>query len=231
MYCLVMFYHELRGPLQPLKPLGKFLVVKAVVFFSFWQGVIISGLASFGVLHPTLTYSEDDVAKGLQDFLICIEMAFAAIAHQYFFSYRDFYRPEMLHIHAGNSADGKTPVIVHHGMTRALREMLPADVVADAGRHVARGFGFRTATSRSVLAAPPPPEMEPAVGVSMSPLLPHRAAATGEPSPSSDVRTWPTPATSGPGGAAADAPSAPSSPGKRPLPPGPAPSTLSLGRA
>lgn len=37
MWALVMFYHELWADLQPLVPLGKFIVVKGVVFMSFWQ--------------------------------------------------------------------------------------------------------------------------------------------------------------------------------------------------
>ena len=32
--CLALFYLELKEELAPLKPLGKFLVIKAVVFFS-----------------------------------------------------------------------------------------------------------------------------------------------------------------------------------------------------
>jgi len=51
-----------------------------VVFFSWWQGLLISILASNHVLHATAEFSEDDVVKGLQDFVICVREARVAEA-------------------------------------------------------------------------------------------------------------------------------------------------------
>lgn len=97
MYCLVLFYKANRTELKPMKPIGKFLCIKAVVFFSFFQGVIITILVYCGVLKTIFDISDTDTVKiissKLQDFLICIEMFLAAIAHHYSFSYKPYVSP------------------------------------------------------------------------------------------------------------------------------------------
>ncbi|XP_018591581.2 transmembrane protein 184C [Scleropages formosus] len=95
MYCLVLFYRALREELSPIQPVGKFLCVKLVVFVSFWQAVLIALLVKVGVISESHTWDWDSVeavATGLQDFVICVEMFLAAIAHHYTFSYKPYVR-------------------------------------------------------------------------------------------------------------------------------------------
>ncbi|KAG1676973.1 hypothetical protein FOA52_014850 [Chlamydomonas sp. UWO 241] len=92
MYCLVQLYQKTHAELAPIRPLSKFIVVKAVVFVSFWQGVVLAILVATGVIYrDTWTYSDQrNMAASIQDFLICIEMFFAALAHAYSFPPRDY---------------------------------------------------------------------------------------------------------------------------------------------
>ncbi|XP_022937732.1 protein LAZ1 homolog 2 [Cucurbita moschata] len=81
LYCLVQFYNVTHEQLKPIKPLAKFISFKAIVFATWWQGVGIALLRELGVLPK-----EGKLETGLQDFLICIEMAIAAGAHMFVFS-------------------------------------------------------------------------------------------------------------------------------------------------
>jgi Organic solute transporter Ostalpha len=88
MYCLVLFYKANYQELKPMRPLPKFLCIKAVVFFSFFQGFVIKIVVYFG-----LDYIEDKelLSSKLQDFLICVEMLLAAIAHKYSFPHKPYH--------------------------------------------------------------------------------------------------------------------------------------------
>ena len=107
LYCLVFFYYALKNELGPIRPVGKFLSVKALVFFTWWQSLGISILFQMGMIPHYTTFdsntmgdqidgkewSSEDVAKGLQDWLICIEMFCAAIVHTFVFPHTDYMEP------------------------------------------------------------------------------------------------------------------------------------------
>nr|XP_006815588.1 PREDICTED: LOW QUALITY PROTEIN: transmembrane protein 184C-like [Saccoglossus kowalevskii] len=95
MYCLILFYKATKEELQPIKPVAKFLCVKLVVFFSFWQAVFIAFLVAIGVItsNESLDLEADTIATALQDLIICMEMFVAAIAHHYSFPYQPFVDP------------------------------------------------------------------------------------------------------------------------------------------
>jgi hypothetical protein len=99
LYCLVLFYKATKEELQPIKPLGKFLCIKAVVFFSFWQSVFLAILQAAGAFNSINPDKKKNTCKPdcngwdatqIQDLLICTEMLIAAIAHHFVFSYKPF---------------------------------------------------------------------------------------------------------------------------------------------
>ena len=80
-YCLGLFYIILHDALEPHEPFTKFVAIKAVLFFSFWQGVIISCLVKLNVIHEIGNWTSANVALAIQDMLICFEMMFISIFH------------------------------------------------------------------------------------------------------------------------------------------------------
>ncbi|KAL3878359.1 hypothetical protein ACJMK2_030720 [Sinanodonta woodiana] len=97
-YCLVLFYKTTKEELRPVKPMPKFLCVKFVVFFSFWQSVLIAILAKLKAIPqggPFDFYKDiSEIANGIQDFCICIEMFLAAVIHYFAFSHKPFIDPD-----------------------------------------------------------------------------------------------------------------------------------------
>lgn len=81
LYCLVQFYHVTKYELQSINPLAKFLCFKAVVFVTWWQGVILAYIFGSGLALEW--FSRKEIFSGhlqsrLQDFIICIEVITAS---------------------------------------------------------------------------------------------------------------------------------------------------------
>ena len=87
---LVYFYTGLKDFMEGKSPLAKFLSIKAVIFLSYWQGIVIAILGAAGVLPRFDYWTEEEAPSGLQDLLICVEMLFIAFAHKFCFGSEEY---------------------------------------------------------------------------------------------------------------------------------------------
>jgi len=91
MYFLVWFYFTTEEELRPYSPVAKFICLKAILFFSFWQSVAIAALAYFHFIPESVgQWKQEHIARGLQDFIICIEMFILSVVHGYVFSHKRY---------------------------------------------------------------------------------------------------------------------------------------------
>ncbi|RDB16464.1 hypothetical protein Hypma_002814 [Hypsizygus marmoreus] len=94
LYCLAMFWICVNDDLKPFRPVPKFLCVKGILFFSFWQAIGISTLVATGAIKRLGPYTDaEHISLGLTDTLICLEMPLFAFAHMYAFSHTDYIDP------------------------------------------------------------------------------------------------------------------------------------------
>ncbi|KAG5854545.1 hypothetical protein ANANG_G00038940 [Anguilla anguilla] len=129
LYALFLFYFATSDLLRPYEPVLKFLTIKSVIFLSFWQGMVLAILERCGVIPEALVIDgyhvgAGTVAAGWQNFIICIEMFFAAIALRYAFSFTVYQEKK------SEIPDNTAPM---QSISSGLKEtMNPQDMVQDA---------------------------------------------------------------------------------------------------
>lgn len=123
LYGLILFYNATKDLLSPYEPVWKFLSVKSVIFMSFWQGLLFAIMEKIGLLRPlSFDAPPGAVAAGYQNFFLCIEVLFAAIALRYAFPYEIYSYGETFR----RSSDKRS-------ISSSLREtMNPRDIMTDA---------------------------------------------------------------------------------------------------
>ncbi|XP_044496061.1 transmembrane protein 184C-like isoform X1 [Mangifera indica] len=86
LYSLVIFYHVFAKELAPHKPLAKFMCIKGIVFFCFWQGVVLDILAAVGIIRSHHFWLDvEHTEEAIQNVLVCLEMVVFAVFQQYAF--------------------------------------------------------------------------------------------------------------------------------------------------
>ncbi|XP_065878096.1 uncharacterized protein [Euphorbia lathyris] len=84
LYSLVLFYHVFAKELAPHNPLAKFMCIKGIVFFCFWQGVVLDILVAAGVIKSNHFWLDvEHIEEALQNVLVCLEMVVFSVLQQY----------------------------------------------------------------------------------------------------------------------------------------------------
>eukprot|EP00937_MAST-01D_sp_MAST-1D-sp2_P002131 g2131.t1 len=114
LYCLVLFYRATKERMRGIRPLAKFLCIKCIIFFTFWQALALTLLqrAHFGAvvrLNQRLSGAEltgaerralhrawhrgelrDEIGTAAQNLLLCIEMLGFALLHAHAYPSDEF---------------------------------------------------------------------------------------------------------------------------------------------
>ncbi|XP_076028095.1 transmembrane protein 184ba [Genypterus blacodes] len=154
LYALFLFYFAGRELLSPFSPVLKFFMVKSVIFLSFWQGMLLAILEKCGAIpqinSPEVSVGEGTVAAGYQNFIICIEMFFAALALRHAFTYRVYMEKSL------DSQGRRAPM---KSISSSLKEtMNPGDMVQDAIHNFSPAYQQYTQQATLEHRAPPPPQ-------------------------------------------------------------------------
>lgn len=144
MFMVIQFYLQLKTDLAEHKPFLKVLSIKLVIFFSFWQTIVISFLSSdSGPLKPTKTLAYTDIKIGIPSVLLCIEMAFFSVLHIFAYPWKP-YSVKSLDPMAADIADRSDYKGGKLGMKALVDAFNPWDII----KAIARGFRWMFVGSR-----------------------------------------------------------------------------------
>ncbi|XP_061562749.1 transmembrane protein 184ba isoform X2 [Phycodurus eques] len=152
LYALFLFYFATRDLLSPYRPMLKFFMVKSVIFLSFWQGVLLAVMEKCGAIPQIksvdVSVGEGTVAAGYQNFIICIEMFFAALVLRLAFTYT-------VYMDKSISEQGRCAPM--QSISSSLKEtMNPGDMFQDAIHNFSPAYQQYTQQSTLEQGGPPP---------------------------------------------------------------------------
>ncbi|CAE6467275.1 unnamed protein product [Rhizoctonia solani] len=129
MYCLIQLYSTIHQELKPFKPRLKLFTVQSVLFLTFWQSTLLSGLASLNLVHDTEYLTAYDITTGFTALLETFEMMCLAVVHVWAFSYTPYER-------MGRTRGGDSPLLERQGPS--LLDLSQGQGLLDAQGQVAQ---------------------------------------------------------------------------------------------
>lgn len=90
LYGLVVFYVLCKDELKGRKPLAKFMGIKMIVFFTFYQAWLFGILQSHGVIKGTAYWTATNVAEGLSALCTCVEMLVFSLYMLWAYPYKEY---------------------------------------------------------------------------------------------------------------------------------------------
>ncbi|KAJ6499942.1 organic solute transporter Ostalpha-domain-containing protein [Mycena vitilis] len=91
LYGLLLFYSLTKEELTGRRPLSKFLSIKLIVMFTWYQSFVFSALSD-RVLKATKYWTTTNIANGLNALAICIEMIFFSALMMWAFTSNEYKR-------------------------------------------------------------------------------------------------------------------------------------------
>eukprot|EP00455_Lapot_gusevi_P006789 TRINITY_DN1290_c0_g1_i1.p1 TRINITY_DN1290_c0_g1~~TRINITY_DN1290_c0_g1_i1.p1 ORF type:complete len:356 (-),score=120.62 TRINITY_DN1290_c0_g1_i1:35-1102(-) len=131
MYALLYLYVAIKHDLHDHGPTSKILCIKGVLFVTFWQSVACSFLVKYRIIRDSVEFTASDINTGFQDFLVCLEMLGAAIAHAYAYHYSEFERKEEANIKKDDEAKKKNAPRQMSMLARLVELLNPSDLLRE----------------------------------------------------------------------------------------------------
>jgi hypothetical protein len=93
LYGLFVFYGLMHEELEDRRPMAKFMSIKLIVMFTFYQSFMLKVLEG-RVIHETAYWTVTNTANGLNSLAICIEMVFFSILMWWAYPTKEYKRSE-----------------------------------------------------------------------------------------------------------------------------------------
>jgi len=90
LYSLFLFFLCAHKELHGMRPFSKFLCIKLIIFFSWWQALLIGVMVRVGRINRGYGHSAQEIAVLIRVTIISCEMLLAAVAFMYAFPISEF---------------------------------------------------------------------------------------------------------------------------------------------